>query len=274
MVSCDPEGSSSGGAPPRFTLTQNDDGRTFTLTIGEGVKTIAEGEFAAVANIDTGTGKIDLNTKLAGKLGANPKEAVTAIVLPSTLLSIGKYAFIGHIKVQGRFIIPKSVRTIGEKSFQRFGADSNYRLIIEFEKSSQLTAIGDLAFSHVSSRNFIELPELLETIGGGAFMEWKSRATTNSFTIPGNVKSIGNGTFMTVSRPFLNGTLTIVSPHLKKPNLGNNLFRMVGAARNFTTIKLHKAVYDDYTKAELSTIFGTGTITYQDLNGNNHTPKP
>ena len=75
--------------------------------------------------------------------------------------------------------------------------------------------------------------------------------------------------------PPITGTLTISSLHLTKPNLGDNLFTPDWlTANNFTTIKLHQAVYDSYEKAELQAIFGPGTITYQKLDGTPHTPKP
>ena len=271
LVSCDPDSSGGKATPPRFTLTQNDDGTTFTLTIGEGVKTIAEGEFAAVANINTGTKKIDLNSKLAGKLGAKPEKAVTTIVLPSTLESISDYAFYSHHGVKGRLVIPKQVRTIGINSFADLSRSSSVTL--EFEEPSQLTAIGKSAFSFSRTNNVVKLPESLETIGGGAFYE-ATFSVTNTFRIPAKVKRISPTAFFSFSTHQIRGTLTIASPHLTKPNLGRQLFCLSSDRSSFTTIKLHQAVYDSYTKAELSAIFGTGTIAYQKLNGDPHTPKP
>ena len=248
------------------------------------------GEFAAVAS--TGKG-IALNTKLAGKLGANPKQAVTKIVLPSTLSSIGDYAFLNHQKVKGKFMIPKRVRTIGKDSFQNLGnapfvPAASSLIVITFEEPSQLVTIGEGAFRFART-SVLKLPESLETIGKAAFMDLKD-FTTNSFTIPGNVKHIGNIAFtdLIISRTAgatFAGTLTIASPHLTRTpadttqpmdgNLGNSLFIIAsgGGTSSFTTIKLHKTVYDSYTKADLNQIFGTGS-TYQDLGGANHTPKP
>ena len=270
-LSCDPESSSSDSAPPRFTLTQNHGGTTFTLTIGEGVKTIAEGEFAAVASAGTGAKKIDLDTRLAGKLGAKPKKAVTAIVLPSTLESIGDYAFYSHRGVKERLVIPKQVRTIGIYSFGHLSQSSSVTL--EFKEPSQLKAIGKNAFIYSRTNNVVKLPESLETIDGGAFYE-ATLPVTNTFRIPAKVKRIDSGAFLSSSIHQIRGTLTIASLYLKKRNLGRQLFRLTGDRSNFTTIQLHQAVYDSYTKAELSAIFGTGTIAYQKLNGDPHTPKP
>ena len=270
LVSCDPEGSSD-SAPPRFVLAANNDGRTFTLTISEGVKTIAEGEFAAVTSTGAGARQRNFNSKLAGKLGAKPGEAVTTIVLPSTLESIGDYAFYSHRRVKGRLVIPKQVRTIGMYSFADVSRSSSVTL--EFEEPSQLTAIGKSAFSFFRLNNVVKLPESLETIGGGAFYE-ATFPVTNTFRIPAKVKRISPTAFFSFSTHQIRGTLTIASPHLTKPNLGEHLFRLGSDRSNFTTIQLHQAVYDSYTKAELSAIFGIGTIAYQKLDGTPHTPKP
>ena len=283
-LSCDPDSSSSKATPPRFTLTPNNGGTTFTLTIGEGVKTIARGEFAAVPSLGTGADKIDFDTRLAGKLGANPEKTVTAIVLPSTLETIGDYAFIYHRNVQG-FTLPKQVRTIGKSSFE-FLSSSLFRSrsVIEFEEPSQLTNIGESAFRQAYS-NVLKLPESLETIGRGAFFDWKGLSATNTFTIPANVKSIDIAALVNTVRHSIRGTLTIASPHLVRTpadttqsmagNLNKNLFVFANLSMrsNFSTIKLHQAVYDSYTKADLKAIFGTGTIAYQKLDGTSLTPK-
>ena len=217
LVSCDPGSSSSDSAPQHFRLAQNDDGTTFTLTISEGVKTIAEGEFAAVTSTGSGARQRNLNTKLAGKLGAKPGEAVTAIILPSTLESIGDYAFYQHRKVKGRLVIPKQVRTIGIYSFVDLSRLSS--VTIEFEEPSQLTAIGRGAFNLSNISNVVKLPESLETIDGGAFYD-AIFPVTNTFRIPAKVKRIGPGVFFSPSIHQISGTLTIASPHLTKPNLG------------------------------------------------------
>ena len=62
--------------------------------------------------------------------------------------------------------------------------------------------------------------------------------------------------------------------------LGDNLFTVIAVgsgiqASIFSTIKLHQAVYDSCTQAELTQIFGTGTRgKYQDLDGNALPAKP
>ena len=143
------------------------------------------------------------------------------------------------------------------------------------------------AFRHRRIGVLKTLPERLEVIGKNAFAN--NHITTTSLIIPRNVTRIGGWAFANLNDT-ITGTLTIESPHLARtPNdqaqkktgaLGDNLFvySIMGSgiqASNFSTIKLHQAVYDSYTQAELTQIFGTGTRgKYQDLDGNALPAKP
>ena len=279
LVSCEPPKSSSPKPctrADRFTLAKKVD-NTYTLTICEGVQTIAEGEFSAEAIVDSK----NLNTQLKDKLGAEPNEAITAIVLPSTLETIEDYGFFGHTKVTGKFTVPKQVQSIGKKSFKSLGNRSS-SLIIEFAEPSQLTSIGEDAFN-AARTSVLKLPQSLETIESGAFLNLEGVRAATTFTIPANVKKIGHLGLTIVSRP-IKGTLTIESPHLirtpkdktqtRTGNLSRNVFivPIINPASHFTTIKLLKEVYNSYTTADLNAIFGTGA-TYQDLDGNAHPAK-
>ena len=280
LVSCDPPKSSSPKPctrADRFTLTKKVD-NTYTLTICEGVQTIAEGEFSAVESIGSGAKKKDLATRLKDQLGGTPQEAVTAIVLPSTLQTIGDYAFTEHKKVTGTFTVPKQVQSIGEYAFQSLGF-SAASLDIAFPTDSQLTVIKENAFNFARTNNLI-LPKSVEIIEKFAFSQLRG-ANIDSFKIPQNVKKIGGGAFRKSPVNF-SGILTIESTHLVRTpanttqprtgTMGVQLFvdQTFGPRpTNFTAIKLPKAVYDSYTAAELNTIFGTGA-TYQDLDGNDH----
>ena len=273
---------------PRFTLTKNADNTTYTLAVAEGVTTIAKGEFSALDNVPESTPKITLNTRLKEVfLGARPEYAITAITLPSTLETIEDYAFYRNLIIQGTLTIPKQVQSIGKYAFNSvFHGRRTSPLTLAFEDESQLKTIGMRAFKH-RLINVLNLPERLEVIGEGAFAD--NPITTTSFIIPSNVNKIGLGAFIN-DYDTITGTLTIESPHLARtPNdqaqkktgaLGDNLFvySIMGSgiqASNFSTIKLHPAVYDSYTQAELTQIFGTGTRgSYQDLDGNALPPKP
>ena len=285
LVSCDPPKSPkpcAAGEPTganRFTLTPKAD-NTYTLTIAECVKTIAEGEFSAEASVGSGASKKDFDSKLTGKLGATPREAVTTIVLPSTLETIGDYAFYNHTKVTGTLTIPKQVQSIGESSFNELGAVSS-ALDITFAVPSQLGTLGEKAFNSART-SVLKLPQSLENIGISAFQDLRGLSAVTTFTIPANVKNVGAIAFF-IRRTPISGTLIIESSHLVRTpadttqartgSLGDGLFVFNRDPRsNFTTIQLPKAVYDSYTTADLNIIFGTG-VTYQDLNGNPHPAK-
>ena len=274
---------------PRYTLTKNADNTTYALAVAEGVTTVARGEFASLESVPASTPKITLDTRLKGALlGSKPDHAITAITLPSTLETIEDHAFRDHFKLQGTLTIPKAVQSIGKKSFASNSFfKSSWELTLTFEDESQLRTIGESAFYDAGIRQLGPLPERLEVIGKTAFAN--IGIITTSLIIPRNVTRIGDAAF-TRFHTRITGTLTIESPHLARtPNdqaqektgaLGDNLFSVIAVglgiqASRFSTIKLHRAVYDSYTQAELTQIFGTGTRgKYQDLDGNALPAKP
>ena len=257
---------------PRYTLTKNADNTTYTLAVAEGVTTIAKGEFAALdsAPSTSRTPKIPLNTRLKGVFLLNGSSgraqvSITAITLPSTLVTIEDYAFYNHSYVKGTLIIPKQVRSIGEYAFYYLGTDGTVQgpANLVFESGSQLAAIKAFAFreSHIGSK--IPLPDQIETIEKQAFSFLIGLQNTSSFTIPEKVRSIGNLAFAKFNHN-ITGTLTIRSQALAKTAahtpLGNNLFIIPGITTesNFDTVKLYKQVYCSYTETERNSIFGTG----------------
>ena len=276
---------------PRFTLTKNADNTTYTLAVAEGVTTVAKGEFSSIGSVGGtgGTPKTTLNTRIKGALlGARPQDAITAITLPSTLETIEDYAFYRNLIIHGTLTIPKQVQSIGKYAFYSvFHTNRTSPLTLGFEDESQLRTIGMGAFRHRRIGVLKPLPERLEVIGKNAFAN--NHITTTSLIIPRNVTRIAGWAFANLNDT-ITGTLTIESPHLARtPNdqaqkktgaLGDNLFvySIMGSgiqASNFSTIKLHQAVYDSYTQAELTQIFGTGTRgKYQDLDGSALPAKP
>ena len=208
--------------------------------------------------------RINLTTQLKGKLGAKPEEAITAIVLPSTLVTIEDFAFYNHRRVNV-LTIPKQVQSIGKNAFMLLGSQLPKLLALEFESGSQLTVIKGGAFYQMYAKNLV-LPEQLETIGKEAFRGMQLEETA-SFIIPAKVKNVTDQAFLVTN--FTNTNLTIMSPNV---SLGKNLF-VIGTTENrFTTIKLHENVYGNYTKAQLANRFGAVTA-YQDLKGNAHAAK-
>ena len=305
-------------APPqgaaRFALTPDGCTSNCTLTIAEGVRIITQGEFAAVASNRNTTHPVDgtpirMNSRLIGKLGTGTGTvtipgpgtiphyslAVTRIVLPSSLVSIAELGFEGHWGVTQALTIPAEVRTIKAWAFQSLGKlgtgtpSAAVNLNVDFAAGSQLKTIEYGAFLESGIRTLGPLPESLETIGEQAFATTCIQSA--NFTIPGNVKRIGDNVFSNMRPGNINnfsGTLTIESEHLTRTpvdksqtitgTLGLSLFsRSAGAAgptgaTPFSAVKLPQNVYDSYPLGELNVIFGTGAA-YQKLNGQPHAPK-
>lgn len=138
--------------------------------------------------------------------------AITSVVLPDSITSIGEKAFNGCESLTsvlfgknsqlssigpGAFnycyslesiTIPESVTNIGSDAFYYCcGLRS-----VTFGENSQLTSIGDGAFNWCESLESITIPDSVTSIGEGAFC---CCAKLTSITIPDGVKSIGNHAF-------------------------------------------------------------------------------
>lgn len=154
------------------------------VIFNEGLQEIGEGAFMATLGEGfTLTGREFVNS------GSDVYvSALTQINLPSTLTTIGDYAF-SHV---GRMF-----------------AGSNYVVIeveLAFAAESSLTTIGDYAFAGVQIRH-IDLPDGLLNIGNGAFaadtyLNWVlmgsydfPRSITTKISLPDSVRYIGNGAF-------------------------------------------------------------------------------
>ena len=277
--------SGSGGAPKpgaepegrsRFTLAQNpgtEAAPAYTLCITEGVKTITPGEFAADPSTTTNTAKTRLTVAL---LGANPTSKVTAIELPDSLVRIENDAFAEHKKVSGELTIPPTVEHIGPGVFYRLssGSDSSEEFVhLNFAPNSKLKFIGNRAFNFARLRAFPRLPRSLQTVEDDAFYLAEYPKLSN-FVIPENVSKLGRRAFGTSGG--FEGTLTIESPNFRRTpplstsgesppktgRLGDSIFARFSAAGTapslFTSIILHKTVFDSYSQTDLNTIFGTG----------------
>jgi hypothetical protein len=147
--------------------------------------------------------------------------SLTCITIPNSVTSIGEYAFHGcnsltYITVnrsnehytsmdgilynknktrlvcypaginQSSFAIPSDVTSIGDGAFS--GCSSLTRITIP----NCATSIGDGAFSGCSSLTSINIPDSVTSIGNGAFFDCSS---LTRITIPDSVTSIGDGAF-------------------------------------------------------------------------------
>ena len=267
-----------------YTLTEKPDG-SYKLTVKECVTAIPHDEFSA-STVNTSP----IIQRLATSSGNSISSVLTEIELPSTLKTIGNFAFISNQGVTGTLTIPRNVETIGRQAFQEVGLGnvpsssaiaSSRAPAIAFESGSKLRTIGRSAFEYSGSKvPLLTLPDGLATIGVDAFRYFV--VPPSPLVIPGSVRKIGNEAFRSVAG--ITG-VTIRSTHLTKdatdPRLGTNLFGESSPASGtstrlstITTIKLPVAVYTSYTRADLDAIFGSEITTtpngYQDLDGNPH----
>ena len=209
-------------------------------------------------------------TAKAGEISAilNPLTIITEIDLPPTLTKIGEEAFNLHLSVTGTLVIPRNVETIGNQAFNGNAGSSPYA--VAFETGSKLKSIGDGGFRLNKLKDF-RLPENLETIALSAFYDAifsfsAGFSPAGTLIIPAKVSKIGDRAFAQGSSGGSGITIVdIRSDRLAKPDgavdnfpLGNNLFENV---TGITEIKLPAEVYDSYTAAERSAIFGSITLT-------------
>ena len=85
--------------------------------------------------------------------------------LPSTLTSIGNYAFDGNSTASSTVNIPANVKTIGEYAFYNCSSLDT----IAFDADSKLETIGKYAFSNTKTYSIISLPATVTSIGTAAF---------------------------------------------------------------------------------------------------------
>ena len=272
------------GDDDRYTFTRKPDG-SYKLTVNC-VTEIPASTFSTVDAPAVGLTRSPILQRLAAESGKGISAVLTEIELPPTLKTIGKGAFYRNRAVTGNLTIPRSVETIGDLAFVLLAADhlrgtglgtiaSSQAPAITFETGSKITSIGRRAFALSGSKAALVLPEGLTTIGVQAFKQFITPAA--DLVIPGNVSSIGELAFSAFAG--INDGVTIRSAKLEKVGtnspLGNNLFSIPGSGTDprrstITTIKLPAAVYNSYSSAERTAIFGSEVTAYQDLAGNAH----
>ena len=137
-----------------------------SITICEGVKYIGKNAFGCIK-----------------KLGGNVW--LESVELPSSLVSIGAYAFEGCGRIE-ELIVPESVTTIGDGAFKSCSGLLSVTLPVG------LTSIGESAFSGCSSLTDITLPVAITEIAPSTF---KGCSKLESVTALGTVSLIGESAF-------------------------------------------------------------------------------
>ena len=242
----------------RYSITQKSPGN-YKLTVKECVREIENSEFSSDERIITAAAA-------AAESVASGAGMITEIALPSTLRSIGEKGLENHFHMSGTLTVPRNVETIAKEAFRNFGYSNGAAPpVVVFEPGSKLTTVGNSGFMESRLKNFT-LPEDLETIEAFTFFSARFSfsadfSPSGTFIIPSKVSKIGNQAFLRVKGIT---AVDIRSDLLAKPDgatdnfpLGNNLFQNV---TGITEIKLPQAVYDSYTAAERSAIFGSITL--------------
>ena len=241
----------------RYSITPRTAGG-FKLTVNNCVREIVHREFTSGGTI--------IQAKATAE-GVNRFSLLTEIELPLTLRQIGPNSLSLHTSMSETLNIPRNVETIGDEAFNGNGF-SGYT--VAFETGSKLKSIGSDGFRLNDLRDF-RLPENLETIDSEAFFGTNFLFSTGfspagTLIIPAKVSKIGNQAFARSSSGDSGITaVDIRSKELAKPDgalaadfpLQPNLFQNV---TGITEIKLPQTVYNSYTPAERSAIFGSITL--------------
>lgn len=133
-----------------------------------------------------------LFTKNGETLISYPKARAGQYAIPSDVTAISHSAFLDAAALT-TITIPASVRTIGEYAFQSESGNSLFTSVV-FAAGSQLTTIGQSAFSDLSSLTSLStIPASVTSIGDSAF--YGTRLTSLTFAPNSQLLSIGNAAF-------------------------------------------------------------------------------
>lgn len=190
--------------------TQDDSG-----TCGDGVSWTLIGDTLAITYDGTGTGEMtdyddsrnapwgsylsSISTITVGegvtKVGAYsfsmfPEGNTITVTLPSTLITIGNYAFMGTHGLHA-IVIPDNVNYIGEEAF----SDCLYLDTVTINAAgSVLQSIGNDAFVNTAITS-ISLPDSLTTIGNNAFNGCQQLGTVSIGVNASQLSSVGANAF-------------------------------------------------------------------------------
>ena len=180
---------------------------------------------------------IPSSVKTIGKWAFQNCSALTGtLVIPSSVTSIGESAFEECSGFTGALTIPESVTSIGERAFLGcVGFNGSLSL------PNSLTSIGKHAFYGCSGfTGNLTIPESVISIGGWAFQDCSGFSST--LTIPNSVESIGYAAFWGCSN--IN---KVISQILSPIQIDVDVFRGISSDAVLQVPKGTKAQYLNYT---------------------------
>jgi hypothetical protein len=187
-------------------------------------------------------------TRIA-KNGFTGKTQLTSISLPSSIKSIGDFAFQSCTGLTGSLTIPSGVKSIGGWAFN-YCTGLNGSLTIP----SSVTSIGYRAFDGCSGlTGSLTIPSGLTSIEASTFFNCKG--LTGALTIPSGVTSIGESAFYGCKG--LNGPLTIPSGIT---SIGAHAFSGCKGLTGSLTIPSNLTSIEEYTFGGCKGLTGALTI--------------
>jgi hypothetical protein len=140
------------------------------------------------------------------------------VVIPSTVTSIGSYAFYSCTNLTS-VTIPASVTSIGISAFESCSSLTSITI------PASVTSIGSSAFYSCSSLTSITFPASVTSIGSSAFY---SCSSLTSITIPASVTSIGSSAFQSCS------SLTSITIPASVTSIGSSAFQSCSSLTSIT----------------------------------------
>ncbi|MBO4494316.1 MAG: DUF4214 domain-containing protein [Clostridiales bacterium] len=174
-------------------------------------------------------------------------ETLTSVTLPSTLKTIGDFAFSGCPSLAS-IKIPASVESIGQGVFAQ---DLALKITVD-SKNASYCVVGNSIYSKdmthlvaAPSCSSISIPDTVTDIDGYAFYY---NSNIKSITLPGSVKTLGEGAFGDATAleklEFTDGSLTTIGDHAFN---GTTSLTELTIPASVTTI-LRYAFYGSYQK--------------------------
>lgn len=207
-----------------------------TITVGEGVTKLGAQSFSMM-------------------VGGTP----ISVSLPSTLTTIGDYAFAGSHALHS-IVIPDNVNYIGEAAF----SDCLYLDTITINASSYLQIIQSAAFEHTAITS-ISLPDELTTIGDRAFNGCQSLSNVAIGSSASKLSSVGANAFGNIDSTYSPVFSTVT--YAGSVSQWGNISIATGNDR-LTQASVQYSVQDPVTPTTYTITFDAGNGTFSE-NGSN-----